>query len=587
MQPGNPSTTKSVPEPPTLWFRLFPPLLFLLVCLVIIVPLLGEPGNLGVDDWDQHTFYSAVPRDTILRYHQLPFWNPYYCGGNVLLANAQARFASPSFLLVLLFGTLPGIKLEIALHLLLGLWGTYLFARTLRLGPISACLPALVFMVGGVFPAHLSKGHTWIMAYAYLPWMMFFFERSRKQLRFVSASAVCLALMILDGGTYAFPHALFVLALYAVACAVRQRSFAPLWPALIIPPLSLLLSAFRFLPLLDFFRQEPRLVDSTDHLPLSALYHVFLDRTCHPWGEYFPGQFHGWHEYSAYLGYVPVALGLIGLIILARRDRRTIPLGIVFLVLALGDFASWSPWHLLHQAAPFSSLRAPSRFLFPFLFIFGLWAGSALSTLENRAVSPGGSRFGWPRMLALLLLVFSAADLVLVNGRHLRQAFPISPIPVQRQDTFKQITGNPGTMYAAFQANQGTIRCYEPAQLPKNAQAMDSPHYRGEVYLARGSGEAEFLSWSPNRLSISVRAEESDLLVINQNFERGWRAEGNRQVENWHGLVALPVTPGQRQVVIHYRPRWFLPGVALSALGLLLTALIWRRRRPRINKGIG
>ena len=39
----------------------------------------------GRGDWDQFTFRFATPRVAMLRDGQLPLWNPYVNGGNVLL----------------------------------------------------------------------------------------------------------------------------------------------------------------------------------------------------------------------------------------------------------------------------------------------------------------------------------------------------------------------------------------------------------------------------------------------------------------------------------------------------------------------
>ena len=51
------------------------------ICTLIYVwPILRTGNNWGVHDWDQHLFYHAVPRTTILEYGQIPLWNPYECG---------------------------------------------------------------------------------------------------------------------------------------------------------------------------------------------------------------------------------------------------------------------------------------------------------------------------------------------------------------------------------------------------------------------------------------------------------------------------------------------------------------------------
>lgn len=99
------------------------------LALALAYPILNHLELWGKGDWDQHMFYLEVPRVTLLDYGQLPLWNPYYCGGSVMLANPQSRMCSPSYVLVLLLGTEAGIKLTIILNLALGLWGAWRLSR--------------------------------------------------------------------------------------------------------------------------------------------------------------------------------------------------------------------------------------------------------------------------------------------------------------------------------------------------------------------------------------------------------------------------------------------------------------------------
>ena len=71
--------------------ELFLVLFFAVVALIFTLPIFLAFDYWGLFDWDQHLFYHAVPRATILNYGQFPLWNPYYCGGTVLLANPQSR----------------------------------------------------------------------------------------------------------------------------------------------------------------------------------------------------------------------------------------------------------------------------------------------------------------------------------------------------------------------------------------------------------------------------------------------------------------------------------------------------------------
>ena len=99
---------------------------FLLIALVTVWPLLSHAGSMSTFRDEQALLpYEEAARKTVLEFHQLPLWDPYYCGGMDMLGTPQSRFASPTFLLTLLFGTLRGQALTAFLMYFLGLEGTF------------------------------------------------------------------------------------------------------------------------------------------------------------------------------------------------------------------------------------------------------------------------------------------------------------------------------------------------------------------------------------------------------------------------------------------------------------------------------
>lgn len=65
---------------------IFPIVIFAAISIFYAIPLFENIENYGGMDWDQFVFWNAVPRLTMLKYHQFPLWNPYSNGGNVMLA---------------------------------------------------------------------------------------------------------------------------------------------------------------------------------------------------------------------------------------------------------------------------------------------------------------------------------------------------------------------------------------------------------------------------------------------------------------------------------------------------------------------
>src|SRR3954471_9165287 len=112
------------------WF----PLLFALLALAAGAPIFQNPRYCGSQyDWRYFQSWIEVGRRSILWWHQAPLWNPYGCGGEVLLANPQSEVASPTFVFPLLFGTALGVKLVLWFYLFCAFDGMYRLARELEL----------------------------------------------------------------------------------------------------------------------------------------------------------------------------------------------------------------------------------------------------------------------------------------------------------------------------------------------------------------------------------------------------------------------------------------------------------------------
>src|SRR5260370_42234895 len=86
-------------------------------CL-IIMPQLSSFTRIPSDGAarDMFTQLRWVPYYTLTHFHQLPFWNPYKCGGMPMLGNPESSIVTPFLLLYLVFGLIPGILVQIYLH---------------------------------------------------------------------------------------------------------------------------------------------------------------------------------------------------------------------------------------------------------------------------------------------------------------------------------------------------------------------------------------------------------------------------------------------------------------------------------------
>ena len=95
--------------------RFVPTVIFFCISTIFTLPFLLKWSYIGVGDWELFVTMAAVPAKTILHYGQFPFWNPYIGGGNILFAHPEVGILSPFFSLILIFGPIAGLKIQILL----------------------------------------------------------------------------------------------------------------------------------------------------------------------------------------------------------------------------------------------------------------------------------------------------------------------------------------------------------------------------------------------------------------------------------------------------------------------------------------
>ena len=559
-----------------------------------IFPHLGNLHSRTWNDWDHHFIYRAVPRDTLLRFHQFPLWNPYEYGGMPLLAHPESSFLSPAFLLDLWLGPVVAPKLSIPLHLCLGLLGMYWLSRLLRLSRLAAYLPGMIFLLNSSYALHLHEGHTWYLPYAYVPYAVIFYLKALERRAWAALSGAVIALMILEGGIYPAPLTVLFLAAFSLVLTARDRSVAPAkaWLATMLWAAGG--AAVKLLPSIALLSEYPRRTSSWESIRLIALPKMFfgelyenLDRIRGIVRE----PFWFWHEYGYYIGWVPILL--LAVYLLLRFSRQGVcrtevffDVGVLFLVFGLGNFGPLAPWLLLHALPLFGSLHVSSRFFMMALFGFSFCCAAALDRLQwDGAAGPAGGRRKHGLVVALAIL-WTACDLVNHNSAVFNYTFTRAQPDVIRHAQFAQVVDRShapsdapayADMYESFMRNRGVLNAFDGLHARCAALAADDPRYRGEVYVQSGRGRLEGVRWSPNRVDIDVDMEQAGLLILNQNFYPGWRVSGQGSILNYRGLLAVEVPSGRQTMGIFYQPATFLvgAGVSLSALaGMFWVA--WR-----------
>lgn len=94
----------------------------------------------------------------------------------------------------------------------------------------------------------------------------------------------------------------------------------------------------------------------------------------------------------------------------------------------------------------------------------------------------------------------------------------------------------------------------------------------------------------PNQRRVTLPSGAAGWLVVSEAWDAGWRAEVDGRsapvLRGDGGLIAVPLpAEGAREVLLRYRPRSVLLGLAISLAGLAgVLGLLWRGQmaRPRL-----
>jgi hypothetical protein len=580
-------------------------------CLVLFAivratsPIFADLSTLGGHDWDEISAHRYLAIKSLRQFGQFPFWNPYACGGYSEWANVQggSNLVSPWFPVYLLADLRYALRIEVVGTALLSAVGTWLWASVFTRSAAARALACLVFVVNGRWALQTTTGHAWHFYYAWVPWTFWCYERalataSRARFCYTLLGAGTISLMIYEGGIYPFPHAVVLLGVYCLARAAFARSLAPLLIGAAFVLAAFGLTGPKIMPTLFDFSERPRLVESTEFIDLNAFVQALVVRGQLPSSRPAHVPRWGWHEYGMYIGWFAFLLLLVTTALARTERERALRItGVCALLLGFGAFHEYAPWTLLHQVSIFRSQHVPTRWLYPAVLLFGILAAAVI---ERYLLRCGDKRK--PIELALLAaMAFLALDIGSEASGPMRHAFWMKPPEVTPLAAFHQEAKVPRWLqyqerdYApealpAMHAGVGVIECTMNGALniwaPKDgnghipgigARGRGAPDYHGEVYTLSGAGRAELTKFTPNELVVRVTAATpGDTLVVNQNYDPGWRVDGT-PAESHAEALAAPLRGGDQVLHFRFRPRGLLGGFAL--LLSTLAACVWSYRR--------
>jgi hypothetical protein len=538
------------------WVRLG---VYSLIALVALFPALARAGLLNEIRDAQFLFaYDLSAVESVLRYHELPLWNPYYCGGMYALGAPEVSFVSPTFLLSLVFGPARAVPMTAFVMTVLGMEGLF---RWLRLRTGSSLGPALfapILALNGLFASAYFNGWTHFYGFELVPWVLWGVRLAAcADARGVLAAVLGLGWMMGFGGTYAPLYTVLFGGLELVVTWGLRRRAGLRWVRragwlAAAAALTLGVSAFRLWPLLETMASTPRVMAGSPGNSWSGLAQALFSAAA-------PSKSELGTAGSYFFGTWALPLVACGF---ARRRRW-------FAVLLLG-FAVWaatgyaygsSPFVWLRELPLFDAVRYPERFLlFAALYAGVLGAGGVDFWVRVARRHP----FGAAGVACALCLLGLATARSVANYRVVLESMWLGAPPKTAEQPFAQSRGNRWLASHVRALHRGTLSCYEAYPV------AESERLRGDLsqeeYLAEpDAGRVVRKSWSPNRLDLAVQLTRPARLLVNQNHHPGWRATVGRVVSE-QGLLAVDLPRGKHSLTLSFRPR--------SATGGLTTSLV-------------
>lgn len=523
-------------------------------------------GLLEYMDDHQHHGLDLVGRISFLKYHQFPLWNPYWCGGTPGIGEPEAIYLSPDFLVrALFFGVERGRHVVLLLGFVLALEGMFRLARKFEASALASAYVALMWATQPFLQQSVHDGaFNFLVGFALIPWALVSFFEGLTSIPWRLFGGFIVAWILLCAGTYPMPYTLFVLFLAAVWVTTTElfrgtkNGWMRPWTTLVtMGAVSFGLSAPKLFPLLSFLGANKRtwLVVETN-----SATNLFNDLTTN-----FP-----WLLVAAFFA----------LVLLDRSAAFFVGLAALFFVVALGDFDPHSPYHFIKGLPLLGQLRQPERYLTLTILFLCVGAARGITLLEDALPTLVRRLFGRepvPRLLDGLVVLASAGLIALAlypraKTTAIEKSVPANSLftfeaPRTMDQPFKQARGNRRDIHVFNYAGLGSLYCVVGIPIPVSRELRaDLP--AEEYALDPTKATVQRVTWTPNRIELDVDAKAPTRVLVNQNWNKHFRASVGTVVSH-EGLLGVDVPQGHHRLTIRYVDRGFDVGLVLCSLTIL------------------
>lgn len=539
----------------------------ILLAVAVPVALWGfmETNKWGISDWDYYFSVHHQYRETILKYHQFPLWNPFTAGGTAALGDPEFSALSVTFPLELIFGIPLGLRLAIFLAEIVGAWGMLALARRIRLSPEAGLLAAAVYAFGTVNLLEIVEGHVNIFNSMWIPWIFWAWLGMYRKKNSPLLCGIFLAATFYAGGIYLLMYTALAFILLPFFTrrpfhAIKNAVKAGLW--------ALGLAALKLFPVLFWLREYSDKMYASSTNTLGWLKEIFLGRFLHG-AEVIYRQGSGWHEYGAYIGIFVLLLAILGALQFRKRMVFTLIIATIVAVLISASGPLLKPFFDQFPYMPRSNI---SRFVLFAVIPMALLAGFGLDFLKSKKFA------GWltPSLIGLVAL-----DLMTLVYPLSQMAFVLKPAVENRKAEYPiEYSGDEykiehqgetySRSYAAILAGYGTTSF--PSILGPDSKVHLISDEDNVFAKLEGEGNAEAKFWSPNKIIVQVMGKEATKIILNENYAKGWTANG-KPVEQVDGLLAAPVEKENSTIEFKFIPKGIWMGATISVMTILLAII--------------
>jgi hypothetical protein len=376
--------------------------------------------------------------------------------------------------------------------------GAYVLVWYLTQHRGAAFVAGLIYAFSPYMAFHLDVGQPFMVSLQWFPFYLWLLLRGlREHWRFLPWAALLLFMIGLTDWHYTV-YALLLTGIVGLYEMARLRAWRPVVG--VVGRLALVgaLFALAMAPIVVPMLLEVQTSDYAVRDLRHSIYHstdlaaFFAPSIFHPlWGEWASELFYGRLVETfiiggiASLGYIPLALGLVGALGERRRSALYALLFGVFFVLALGPYLRVFGWqsadsavpiplpYLLFRELPFMDIhRIPSRFVAVVMLALAVLAGLGVHWLAQRpriAALPAWQQRGLFMLLALLLLF-----------EYWPRPFRMTPVGLDEIPPF----------YQQLAASEGDSAVLEMPDLDARAMFYQTYHHRplmgGQLARRRG-----------------------------------------------------------------------------------------------------